>query len=208
MSPQPRSDARSSELVAIGGSWGGTVATQSILRALPPGFPVPIVVALHRSARSNGEMLEHLLRDGVARRVCEVDDKTPLDAGCVYIAPADYHLLIEDGRVALSTEAPVNFSRPSIDVLLESAADEYGPGLVAVVLTGANDDGAAGVRHVLRRGGRVVIQDPAGAERVEMPTAAIAAAGGHADDPERVRVVPLDGIAPLLTNMFVRTRSR
>jgi two-component system chemotaxis response regulator CheB len=89
----------------------------------------------------------------------------------------------------------VNFSRPSIDVLFESAADAYGAELVAVVLTGSNDDGAAGVRRVLERGGRVVVQDPAGAERAEMPNAAIAAAGGAAD------VVPLDRIAEHLLGM-------
>jgi two-component system chemotaxis response regulator CheB len=135
--------------------------------------------------------------------VCEADDKAPLTPACVFVGPADYHLMVEEGRVALSTDAPVNFSRPSIDVLFESAADAYGPGLVAVVLTGANDDGAAGVRRVLERGGRVVIQDPAGAERAEMPTAAIAAAqsvGGRAE------VVALDRIAEYLLGMVGASR--
>lgn len=182
-------------LVAIGGSWGGTAAVRTVLRALAPSFTTPVVVVLHRAAQSNDELLERLLADGVSRRVCEADDKSPLAAACVYVAPADYHLLVEDGRLALSTDAPVRFSRPSIDVLFESAADAYGPGLVAVVLTGANDDGADGVRRVLDRGGRVVVQDPDGAERSDMPSAAIAAAGGRAE------VVALDGIAAHLTGM-------
>jgi two-component system chemotaxis response regulator CheB len=182
-------------LVAIGASWGGTTALRTVLRGLRDSFDTPIVVVLHRAARSNDELLERMLGDGVERTVCEADDKTPLTPACVFVAPADYHLLVEDGRLALSTDAPVNFSRPSIDVLFESAADAYGAGLVAVVLTGSNDDGAAGVRRVLERGGRVVVQDPAGAERAEMPNAAIAAAGGAAD------VVPLDRIAEHLLGM-------
>jgi two-component system chemotaxis response regulator CheB len=190
-------------LVVVGGSWGGTVALRTVLRGLGDSFDAPIVVVLHRAARSNDELLERILRDGVTRDVCEVDDKTPLDSACVFIGPPDYHLLVEEGRLALSTDAPVNFSRPSIDVLFESAADAYGAGVVAVVLTGANDDGAAGVRRVLERGGRVIVQDPAGAERTEMPNAAIAAArsvGGRAE------VVPLDRIAGHLLGMVGASR--
>jgi two-component system chemotaxis response regulator CheB len=187
------------ELVAIGGSWGGMVAVRTVLRGLLPSFRTPIVVVLHRSPRSAGDMLERMLGDGTSRTVCEVDDKTPIVGECVFVAPADYHLLIDDGHVALSTDAPVRFSRPSIDVLFESAADDYGAGLVAVVLTGANDDGAAGIARVLDCGGRVIVQDPATAERPEMPLAAIAAAGG------RATVVPLDQIADALAQL--RTRS-
>jgi two-component system chemotaxis response regulator CheB len=190
-------------LVAVGGSWGGTAALRTVLRGLGDAFDAPIVVVLHRAARSNDELLERILRDGVARDVCEVDDKTPLTPACVFVGPADYHLLVEEGWLALSTDAPVNFSRPSIDVLFESAADAYGAGVVAVVLTGANDDGAVGVRRVLERGGRVVVQDPAGAERAEMPNAAIAAArsvGGRAE------IVPLDRIAEHLLGMVGASR--
>jgi two-component system chemotaxis response regulator CheB len=187
------------ELVAIGGSWGGLDAARTVLRALPADFTTPIVVVLHRSPRADSDMLERMLGNGVERRVCEVDDKAPVAGGCVFVAPADYHLLVDDGHLALSTDAPVNFSRPSIDVLFESAADEYGAGLVAVVLTGANDDGAVGVRHVVERGGRVIVQDPEGAERSEMPKAAIAAAGSAA------RVAPLTDIARVLVDMFQRS---
>ena len=191
--------ARSAELVVIGGSWGGMNAARVVLQALPATFDAPVLVVLHRHRHSGDELLERILGTGVERELCEVDDKTPLRDGCVFVAPADYHLLVENGHVALSTDAPVNFSRPSIDVACESAADDYGPGLVAVVLTGANEDGAAGVRRVLDRGGRVVIQEPEDAERPEMPKAALAAAGTAA------HVAPLAGIAPLLCDLVART---
>ena len=98
-------------------------------------------------------MLAHLLQGHTRRLVCEADDKTPLEPDHVYLAPPDYHLLVEDGHLALSTDAPVQYARPSIDVLFESAADAYGERAVGVVLTGANDDGAAGLARIkdLRR---------------------------------------------------------
>jgi len=163
------------ELVAIGASWGGLGALQEILRALPGDFAASIVIAQHRSARSDDMILQSLLRHSSPLAVRDAEDKDGLVPGCVLIAPPDYHLLVEPGTVALSCEAPVSFSRPSIDVLFESAAVAYGKRLVAVVLTGANADGAAGLAEVHRRGGVALVQDPQTAERPEMPLAALRA---------------------------------
>lgn len=197
MSP-PR-EGPAAQVVVVGASWGGMEAARTVLHALDPDFPSPVVLALHRSSRSEEDLLERVLAKASCIAVCEVDDKTPLTPGCVYVAPAGYHLLIDDHHVALSTEGPVNFSRPSIDVLFETAADAYGAGVVAVVLTGANADGAAGVRRVRAAGGISIVQEPTTATRREMPDAAIAT--GSAD-----HVVPLEGIAPLL-NRLLRGRT-
>ena len=180
-------------LVAIGASWGGLNALQQVLGALPAEFAAPVVIAQHRSARSDDTVLGALLDGRSKLAIRDADDKDELRAGVVLIAPPDYHMLIDPGVVALSTEAPVAFSRPSIDVLFESAADAYGEQAVGVVLTGSNADGARGLAAIHRRGGLAVIQDPKTAERPEMPQAAIDAVPG-------ARVAPLDEIAALLTN--------
>ena len=127
----------------------------------------------------------------------EVDDKLPIEPSRVYLAPPDYHLLVERGHFSLSIEAPVRFSRPSIDVLFESAADAYGGRLVAVVLTGSNDDGRRGLCRVKEAGGMVLVQDPATAERREMPDAAIAT--GLADE-----VLPIPALASKLNELGKR----
>lgn len=160
-------------IVVVGGSWGGFDALCELLCSLPADTSVPIVVALHRSPRSRDGALEKMLARCVALEVVTVEDKTPLRPGCVHLAPADYHLLIEDGSLALSTDALVQFSRPSVDVLFESAADEYAAGVIAIVLTGANSDGAAGVRRIKSQGGVTMAQDPATAAKATMPQAAI-----------------------------------
>jgi len=121
----------------------------------------------------------------------EASDKDELQPGCVYIAPPDYHLLVERGTVALSTEEAVRYSRPSIDVMFESAADAYGERLVGVILTGANDDGALGLKRIRDGGGVAVVQDPATAERREMPEAAIAAVAS-------AKVLPLEEIGSFM----------
>ena len=161
------------ELVVIGGSWGGFEAVCLLLRRLPPDPAPPMVIVLHRSQKSAHGALEAMVRDCSRAPVVPVEDKEPLRPGCLYLAPPDYHLLIEDGSLALSTDDLVQFSRPSIDVLFESAADQYGEGLVGVLLTGANADGAAGIRRIKLRGGTTMAQDPATAVRPEMPQAAI-----------------------------------
>jgi two-component system, chemotaxis family, protein-glutamate methylesterase/glutaminase len=162
-------------LVVVGGSWGGYEALCALLAGLPRPLPVPLVAVLHRPPRrGGGPDLAAVLTRRTGRPVVEPDDKAPLVAGRVHVAPEDYHLLVEGAGVALSTEPAVHHCRPAVDVTLESAAQRYGPGLVGVVLTGANRDGAAGVRRVRERGGRTMAQDPATAVRPEMPAAAVA----------------------------------
>ncbi|HET9985340.1 MAG TPA: chemotaxis protein CheB [Longimicrobiales bacterium] len=158
-------------LVAIGGSAGALDAVCTLLGLLPAAFPAALVVVQHRSRDS--ALLADVLQGCAALPVREVEDKDPIRPGHVYLAPADYHLLVERGHFALSTDPPVRFSRPSIDVMLESAADAFGPELVGVVLTGANRDGAAGLRRVVDRGGVALVQDPATAEVPTMPRAAL-----------------------------------
>jgi two-component system chemotaxis response regulator CheB len=163
------------QLVVVGASWGGLRAVGSLLEQLPDELEAPVVIAQHRSADPSADGLLDLLGRRTDRVLCEPDDKDALQPRHVYLAASDYHLLVERGSLALSLEGRVQYSRPSIDVLFETAADAYGPELVAVVLTGANDDGAAGVVAVQRAGGTVIVEDPASAERPEMPRAALAA---------------------------------
>lgn len=160
------------ELAVVGTSWGGLQALTVLLRSLPAAFTLPLVVVQHRGRDSTG-LLRELLQDVSALRVRDVEDKDPVEPGTVYLAPPDYHLLVDAGHLALTVDAPVRFSRPSIDVTLSSAADAYGPRLVGVVLTGANDDGARGLRCVVDRGGLAIVQAPATAESAVMPLAAL-----------------------------------
>jgi two-component system chemotaxis response regulator CheB len=182
------------ELVAIGSSWGGLNALQQVLGRLPASFGAAVVVAQHRSARADDSLLKTLLGDATSLTVRDADDKDELRPGLVLLAPPDYHLLVERGTVALSCEEPVAFSRPSIDVLFESAADAYEERVVGVVLTGSNADGSAGLAQIRRRGGAAIIQDPEHAERAEMPRAAVAAV------PD-AQVLQLEAIADKLTAM-------
>lgn len=174
-------------IVVVGASAGGLRALEMLLSELPRSFPVPIVAVQHR-ARESTDAFTDVLARGTTLPVREVEDDEPLRAPGVYIAPPDYHVLVEPGRLALSVDEPVSFSRPSIDVLFESAADAYGRGVLAVLLTGANADGAKGLVRVKKAGGFSIVQDPATAESPEMPAAGIAA---NAAD----RVVPLPEIA-------------
>jgi two-component system chemotaxis response regulator CheB len=123
--------------------------------------------------------------------VLDVEDKMTIERGRVYIAPPDYHLLVERGTFALSVDERVQFARPSIDVLFESAAHTYGAGVIGIILTGANEDGAAGLAAIKARGGVALVQDPSGAERRTMPDAAIAATVADA-------VLPVEEMGPFL----------
>ena len=161
------------ELVVIGASWGGLQATALLLDHLPPHFSCPVVLVQHRSPAPS--QLAQLLGRHTRWRVFEADDKQPVEPSSLYLAPPGYHLLVERRHLSLSTEAPVACSRPSIDVTFSSAADAYADRLVAVVLTGANADGAAGLAQVVHRGGLAIVQDPASAAEPTMPRAAIAA---------------------------------
>lgn len=184
---------RKFDLVAIGCSLGGMHALETILRQLPGTFPVPIVIVQHRH-RASDESLPSFLRRQTDLKVVDAEDKQPIARGTVYLAPANYHLLVERGELNLSVDEAVAFSRPSIDVLFESAADAYGKGVVGVVLTGANEDGARGAIRIKERGGFLVAQDPATAEAPRMPEAAIAKAGVD-------RILPLDRIGPFLVEL-------
>ena len=177
--------------VVIGTSAGGVEALSVILPALPATFRPPVFVVLHLP-RERPSLLAEIFQPRCALPVREADDKEPIEAGTVYFAPPDYHLLIEkDGTVALSNDGLVNFSRPSIDVLFESAAEVYGARLLGVILTGANSDGADGLAAVRGAGGFAVVQDPAEAQAAVMTEAAL---GRTAVD----YVLPLHEIAALL----------
>ena len=180
-------------LVVIGASWGGLNAMSKLFSAMPGDFAVPIVVVQHRSRHADN-LLASLLQDVTPLRVVDVEDKEPLDPRSVYIAPANYHLLVETGYLSLTTDPLVRFSRPSIDVTFMSAGDAYRAGTVGVVLTGANDDGARGLRHIVDRGGKGIVQDPTTAESVAMPAAALKMV------PE-AEVLPLSDIPPRLVSL-------
>ncbi|MBC8029257.1 MAG: chemotaxis protein CheB [Pyrinomonadaceae bacterium] len=144
-----------------------------LLASLPAEFPLPIAIVQHRGADSESGLSE-FLSQASKLRVKEPEDKEPIEPGNVYLAARDYHLLIENGSFALSTEFPVAYARPSIDVLFESAADEYEDGAIGVILTGANRDGARGLHQIKARGGLTIVENPASATCREMPEAAIA----------------------------------
>jgi len=159
------------DLVVVGTSWGGLAALKTLVGALPASFRMAVTLVQHRHKDSD-HVLRALLQERSHLIVCEVEDKMPLEEGHIYVAPPDYHTLIEPGHFALSTEAPVRFSRPSIDVTFNSAADAYGHRMVGVVMTGANNDGASGLRRISDLGGLALIQDPQTAESPTMPAAA------------------------------------
>ncbi|MBS7700086.1 chemotaxis protein CheB [Chelatococcus sp.] len=161
------------EAVVIGASAGALEALSVILPSLPGSFRIPILVVVHMPPDRRSVMAE-LFRAKCRLFVEEAEDKEPISGGTIYFAPPDYHLLVEvDRTICLSSDEPVLFSRPSIDVLFESAADAYGPGLIAIVLTGANHDGTRGLRAVLDAGGTGLVQDPREAFASAMPESAI-----------------------------------
>ena len=164
-------------LICIGGSWGGLTAVSRLFRSLRPDVDVPIALTLHRAPETSG--LAGLLQSASHLRVVEAEDKQPIERGHVYVAPPDYHLLVDRGSFSLSTDIRVEFARPSIDVLFESAADAFADCAVGIVLTGANRDGARGLAAIKDAGGVAIVQSPDEAEKRELPDAAIAAT--HAD---------------------------
>lgn len=209
--PQPAADAlppavlallqRRFLALAIGASAGGVEALGRLLPALPAGLPLAVFVVLHQ-ARERPSRLAELFAPRCALAVPEAVDKLPVEAGTLYFAPPDYHLLVEAAdadadtgpALALSADEPVNWSRPSIDVLFESAAACYGPALLGVLLTGASHDGAAGLAAIHHAGGATVVQDPTDALAPAMPAAAL----------ERFTpdlVLPLAGITLLMARL-------
>lgn len=161
------------EALIIGASAGGVNALLGLLSDLPKTFRLPIVNLLHLPEDRDSRLAD-IFQHRSAIAVREATDRAAIEPATLYFAGAGYHLLIEHDRTfSLSCEAPVHFSRPSIDVLMESAADVYGASLAGILLTGANYDGASGLAHIAEKGGLTVVQDPAEAQVATMPEAAI-----------------------------------
>jgi two-component system, chemotaxis family, protein-glutamate methylesterase/glutaminase len=181
-------------VIALGCSVGGLHALETVLAGLDRAMRQAIIVCAHTGS-SDVSLLCELLARHTSLPVVEAGERTPVAGGVVHVAPSGYHLLVEPSRAfALSVDAKVEFSRPSIDVLFDSAAEVYGPELIGVVLTGANKDGALGLAHIRRSGGLAIVQSPESAEAGTMPAAALAIAGSD-------YCVPLDEIAPLLNQL-------
>jgi two-component system chemotaxis response regulator CheB len=162
------------DMILIGGSAGCLDVIVAVLEGLPKDFQVPIVLVIHRMKNTPSKLDKMLARKTGVKQISEPEDKEPVKAGRVYLAPQNYHLLIEaDKSFSLDYSEPVNYSRPSIDVSFESFAQVYGPKLLAVVLSGANKDGAAGLETVIGCGGTALVQSPEAAEYASMPLAAI-----------------------------------
>jgi two-component system, chemotaxis family, protein-glutamate methylesterase/glutaminase len=179
------------EAVVIGTSAGAVEALSALLPTLPADFPLPVLIVMHTPPDKKSVMPE-LMQAKCKVKVREAEDKEFLEPGTVYFAPPDYHLLVEDDRsISLSTEEPVLFSRPSIDVLFESASDVYGDKLIGVILTGANPDGANGLKILSAAGGLAIVQSPARAQAPYMPEAALKAC------PD-AHILDLDQIGPFL----------
>lgn len=186
------------DVVVVGASWGALRALRKLLSGLPSTFELPMILVPHRGKDSE-HLLAHLLEDCSHMPVSEVEDKDAIVAGHVFLAPANYHLLVDDDyHFSLSIDEPVRFSRPSIDVTFESVADVYGPRSVGVVLTGANEDGSRGLRRIADRGGLAIVQDPETAESKLMPAAALKAV------PEAL-VLTIEGISDHLATLEPRT---
>lgn len=161
--------------IVIGASMGAIEALSVILPALPAGFPLAVIVVVHIPPDKKS-LLAELFAARCQLAVKEAEDKELIQPAMIYFAPPDYHLLVEpDFRLSLSSDEPVRYSRPAIDVLFESAADAYGDNLTGVVLTGANSDGTRGLRTICDAGGNALVQSPGNAEGKAMPTAALAA---------------------------------
>lgn len=177
--------------VMIGASAGAVEALSVILPALPADYPRPVIIIVHVPPDRPSVLAE--IFDAKCRMTAiEAEDKEPIRPGIIHFAPPDYHLLIErDGTIALSNEELVLFSRPSIDVAFESAADAWGESVIAIVLSGANQDGARGLRAIADAGGTVLVQEPSTAYAAAMPEAAIRLC------PE-ARILPLEEIAAFL----------
>lgn len=180
--------------VVIGASAGGFHALKKLLGNLPDDFSLPILIVQHISPSSDNYMAKYLNKNSKLS-VKEADGKEPILPGYVYIAPPNYHLLIEeDYTLSFSTEEKVNYSRPSIDVLFETAVFAYGNSLIGIVLTGANSDGAKGLKKIKEAGGYCIVQDPKEAEASAMPLAAIAST-------KTKNIYTIDKIATLLASL-------
>lgn len=188
---------RESSAVVMGASAGALEALSEILPALPADYALPVMIVVHLPPDKDS-ILVQLLAARCALPVREAEDKMPIEPGTVYVAAPDYHLLVEKtGHLSLSSEEQVLYSRPSIDVLFETAADAYGEGLVGVVLSGANRDGAHGLQAVMEAGGMGIVQNPESAFAREMPRGALKAC-------PTARVLALPEIGPFLASLTRR----
>lgn len=180
--------------IAIGASVGGVEALSLLLPALPQDLAAPVFIVLHQP-RDRPSLLVDIFKQKCDLPVREAEDKEEVECGTIYFAPPDYHLLVDEGpRLALSADDLVHYSRPSIDVLFESAADIYENRLLGILLTGANEDGAAGMEAIHRAGGTTVVQEPETALAASMPASALARTPVD-------HVLTLDGIAALLHSL-------
>jgi len=182
---------RSFDAVVIGASAGGVGALLRLLPDLPAGYGRAVMALLHLPENRQSQLAD-VFQQRMALPVREAADKEPVSSGTLYFAGSGYHLSVEQDRsFSLSCEAPRHFARPAIDYLMESAADAYGDRLLGILLTGANNDGAAGMAAIAAAGGLTVVQDPQEAEVPTMPAEAI-----------RLRapdlILPLDDIHTLL----------
>lgn len=178
--------------IVIGTSAGGIEASVQILGKLPVTFALPIILVQHLHKDQDVVALVQLYNDRIPVQVEEAEEKVKIQPGRIYLAPPDYHLLVErDETFSLSVDEKVNYSRPSIDVLFESAADVYGPSLIGVLMTGANHDGALGLQRIKQYGGVTLVEDPATAKFPEMPRSALACT-------EIDYVLPLDALGEVL----------
>ena len=190
----PAAPLRRVDAVVIGTSAGGVDALATLLRDLPLPWHLPLVVVIHLPQRRDSRLAD-VFRQRLPIPVQEAEDKAPVAGGTLYFAPPSYHLSIERERVfSLSCEPPVLWSRPSIDLLMQSAADAYGPTLAGLLLTGANPDGAEGLRRIQQAGGLTAVQDPAEAEVDTMPRAALALLTPDC-------ILPLRGLHTLLVEL-------
>lgn len=187
------------DLIVVGTSLGGLRALETIVEGLPGDFDVPVAIVQHRGTGA-GVLLRQILQRRTRLRVVEPDDKDEIQRGRVYLAPPDYHLLVERGSFSLSTEGRVNHARPSIDVLFETAADAYRRRLIGILLTGANEDGARGAAQIKKHGGLLLVQDPTDAECGVMPASAL-----KLTQPDQV--LALTDIAPALVRICSADRN-
>ena len=183
-------------IAVVGTSWGGLAALRELVAALPLDLMIPVVLIQHRH-RMSDHLLATFLQDRTSLRVSEVEDKTPIEPGSIYVAPPDYHLLVESGHFTLSVEEPIRYSRPSIDLTFSTAADVFGDRTIGAVLTGANADGAEGLRRIAERGGLTLVQEPSTAESPTMPNAALKAVPSS-------RVLTVGAIGELIGKMGQR----
>ena|SRR5438132_1657045 len=188
------------EIIVMGTSLGGFHALKTVLGELSAEFPLPIVIVQHRSFEDS-EAFSPLLASYVQLPVVEVEDKQEIQPGQIFVAPANYHLLIDGSHLALSTDGPVLHARPSIDVLFESAAECLGQGVLGILLTGMSRDGTSGLKRIREYGGFTVVQDPVTAQGRIMPEAAIESAVAD-------KILPLEKIGSFLVDLSVGQRMR